>query len=85
MIVVALLPVPLENASAQLRSATLKNVLIFSRDEPVLPLIRNSTFLFHENMRQHAVREDNKASDLTATLKVWSHFAFRVSRLQQRG
>src|SRR5271170_4566132 len=36
-------------------------------------------------MRQHAARKDNRASDLTATLTVWSHFAFRVSRLQQRG
>src|ERR1700689_3901221 len=85
MIVVPVLPVPPENASAQLRSATLESALIFSRDEPVVPLIPNSTFLFHETMRQHAVRKDNRASDLTATLKVWSHFAFRVSRFQQRG
>src|SRR5271156_2464704 len=85
MIVVGLLPVPLENASTEVRSATFESALIInSEDEPILPLIPNSRFLFYKNMQQHAVGE-NRTSDLIATLKVWSHFAFRVSRLQQRG
>src|SRR5271156_692636 len=85
MIVVGLLPVPLENASTEVRSATFESALIInSEDEPILPLIPNSRFLFYKNMQQHAVGEDNRASDLTARLKVWSHFAFRVIRLQQR-
>src|SRR5271163_838313 len=86
MIVVGLLPVPLENASTQVRSATFESALIInSEDEPILPLIPNSRFPFYKNTRQHAVPEDNRASDLVATLKVWSHFAFRMKRLQQRG
>src|SRR6202044_2376346 len=68
-------------SEAQLESA----LIINSEDQPILPLIPNSRSLFYKNMRQHLVGEDNRASDLIATLKVWSQFAFRVSRLQQRG
>jgi hypothetical protein len=32
-------------------------LIINSEDEPILPLIPNSRFLFYKNMQQHAVGE----------------------------